>query len=201
MSVLKKNLVKFLISTNNFFVFVFPVHAQNTLLPPWSLLNAQLKAVLSGDPCIKVGNLSQTSSVMEIKINACNSDKAKSLAAFINSKYEFGNITVAVQVYSQETIPVYAEFPTALAEAANTLSQALTGNPYFLKAGIGEGERRNSVYAEFKPRVIHYFSDDLEDWKHETNVAAATAFKEVFKLDAFANDGKIRIYTGTREFN
>lgn len=174
--------------------------ANQTLLPPWYLLQSELNAVLSADPCVKVSDLLGNGLNMEVKINACSAEKANAIAAFVNKKYEFGdNLAVTVQVYSPNNIPVYANYPTTVEEAANLLDQALTGNNYFVKAGVGVGNGKGAAFAEFKPLVVHYYSDDIGDLYLNTNMAASAAFKEVFNLDPFGRNGNVRIFTGTSQ--
>ncbi|STY28025.1 Uncharacterised protein [Legionella wadsworthii] len=172
-------------------------HAANKmLLPPWYLLNHQLVAALDADPCVKVGDLTGEGMDMEIKIKVCKEDKARALAYFINRQHDFGNMVVTVKVYTEEYNPVEAIAPTTIKETVDLLNQALKGNKYFIKAGIGIRHQMETAYALFRPMIIQYYSDDISDWFLNTNEVAAKIFGAVLRLDPYSEDA-IKIYPST----
>lgn len=167
------------------------------LLPPWYLLNNQLSAALNADPCVHVGDLTGDGREMEIKITVCNEDKARALASFINRVHEFGdNLAVIVKVYSTDSVPVEAISLNSLKETIELLNQALKGNKYFIKAGLGTRQQAGAAYALFRPMIVQYYSDDISDWFLNTNEVAAKVFGEVFNLNPYS-EGSIKVYAST----
>lgn len=162
------------------------------LSPPWYLLQAQMKAVLQGDDCVKVGNLTGKGREMKIPVTVCDYKKALALAGFIAKPHEFGsNILVTIEVTAGST-PVPTQAPRSDKEAFSMLSEALDGSRYFVKAGYVHDQ----TFVEFSPTVIQYFSDDISDWYGMTNLTTAEAFKQVFDLNALAKAG-VKVYATT----
>jgi len=167
------------------------------LLPPWYLLNNQLSATLNADPCVKVNDLTGDGLEMEIKVTVCNEDKALALASFINRVHEYGDkLAVTVKVYSSDSVPVEANAPSSPDDAAELLNQALKGNKYFVRAGVGTRYFDEVAFALFKPMIVQYYSDDLSDWYLHTNEVAAKAFAAVLNLDPYL-EGAIKVYAST----
>ncbi|KTC81182.1 hypothetical protein Lche_3202 [Legionella cherrii] len=167
------------------------------LLPPWYLLNNQLSATLNADPCVKVSDLTGDGLEMEIKVTVCNEDKAHALASFINRIHEYGDkLAVTVKVYSSDSVPVEANAPSSPDEAAELLNQALKGNKYFVRAGVGTRYFDEAAFALFKPMIVQYYSDDLSDWYLYTNEVAAKVFAAVLNLDPYL-EGAIKVYAST----
>jgi hypothetical protein len=167
------------------------------LLPPWYLLNNQLSATLNADPCVQVSDLTGDGLEMEIKVTVCNEDKARALASFINRVHEFGDkLAVTVKVYSSDSVPVEASAPSTPDEAVELLNQALKGNKYFVRAGVGARHFDEAAFALFKPMIIQYYSDDISDWYLNTNEVAARAFGTVFNLDPYL-EGAVKMYAST----
>ena len=177
------------------------VNASNPSLlsPPWYLLQAKLSATLRADPCVHVSNLEGEGLDMKIKIEVCDYDKALALAAFLNKKHGFGEkLAVTTQVYAPTSLPVFANLPTSAEETAQVLNRALSGNTNFVKAGA---DKYSVVaYVEFKPAVVQYFSDDISDFYHNTNLLASTAFREVLGLNPFSRN-TVRVYATTSRMN
>jgi hypothetical protein len=180
----------------------FAFSANTLLTPPWYLLQKQLHAILNGDPCVKVDDLSGEGLDMVIKVNVCNDKKALALAAFINKHYEFGDqLAVTVSVYGPNFVPVQENLPTSIEDAADLLSRALTGNKYFVKTGMGKSPTAQpAVYAIFKPLVVQYHSDDIGDWYLNTNEVAAKIFSDVFNLHPY-DETAIKIFATTAQIN
>lgn len=170
------------------------VYANHSLLsPPWYLLQAKLSATLNSDPCVHVSDIIGEDLDMNIKIEVCNYDKAVALSAFLNKKHEFGKgAAVTTQVYAPGQLPVVTNLPKGAEETSEFLNRALSGNTYFVKTGIV----KNTAYAEFKPAVVQYHSDDLSDVYLNTNLVASTAFREVLDLNLFS-DKTARAYATT----
>lgn len=168
------------------------------LLPPWYLLNNQLSATLNADPCVHVGNLTGDGLAMEIQVTVCNEDKARALASFINRVHAYGDkLAVTVQVYS-DFVPIEANAPTTPEEAVERINQALKGNKYFLRAGLGTRQHEGTAYALFKSKIVQYYADDTSDWYLNNNEVAAKAFAAVFNLDPFL-EGAIKMYASTED--
>lgn len=169
----------------------------NTLSPPWYLLQKQLSATLNADPCVHVEDLTGAGLDMEIRITVCTNDKAHALAAFVNQRHEFGDkLAVTVVVYA-DFVPVDAPMPGTLEDATKLLSRALNGNNYFVKTGIGRSPTSvHSAYIVFKPAVIQYQSDDISDWYLNTNEVAANIFSDVLNLHPFTK-GALQIFVTT----
>jgi hypothetical protein len=166
------------------------------LLPPWYLLNNQLSALLNADSCVHVEDLTGEGRDMEIIISVCNEDKAQALAAFLNRTHDFGHLAVTVKVYTAESVPVNPIKPNDIKETVEMLNRALTGNKYFVKAGIGSTQQSEAAFAIFQPKVIQYYSDDISDWYLNTNEVASKVFSDVFNFNPFAEDA-VRIYATT----
>jgi hypothetical protein len=170
--------------------------AQNkTLLPPWFLLQAQLNATLNADPCVHVDELTGDSHKMEIQINVCDYNKAEALSAFVKKNYDYGNITLAINVLSPDLMPVTATAPRNLDETVGLLKRAFTGNKYFVTAGTVE-EVPDVAFIEFKPDVVQFYSDDISDWYLNTNLVASQAFNDVMNFNPFSQEG-VRVYATT----
>lgn len=179
-----------------FIFFTLNSSAFATLLPPWYILQNQLKAVLQNDTCVHVANLVGSGRDMKIVVDVCDNNKAQSLAAFISKQHEFGSkLMVDVVVVSNQSIikpePIYNTN-----QALSLMKQALEGNKHFVQAGGNS----DVMFAEFKPTVIQYLSDDISDWYRNTNLVAAEAFKQVLNLDKLIAVG-IRVYTTTTPVN
>lgn len=171
--------------------------AGNMLLPPWYLLQNQLSAALNADPCVHVADLTGDGHDMEIKITACNEDKAQALASFLNQTHAFGEqLAVTVKVYSADSVPVEASTPGSIKESVALLNRALKGNKYFIRARVGVRGYAEAGYAIFKPQIIQYYSDDISDWFLNNNEVAAKVFSDIFNLNPFA-EGAVKIYAST----
>lgn len=173
---------------------------QASLSPPWEILRAKLNATIGADPCVKVSDIEgRNYSVMKIRIDVCNYNKALALAGLLQKKYTFGKISVTTPIYiSSSSSEINAYPPNNLRETWIVLNAGLSGNPYIEK--IEFNEAKNIVYIEFKPIVVQYYSDDISDLYRNTNMAASAAFRDVFYLnkDPF-NRGKINAYATTVE--
>lgn len=164
--------------------------AKSGLIPPWYLLQTQLRTALEADPCVKVNSLTGEAQDMNIKIMVCNDRKAEALAAFLTKRHQFGEqLAVSVNVYAANLGQVAVQLPSSLEETTKLLSRALHGNKYFVKTGMGTSPMAQSAaYAVFKPRVVQYFADDISDWYQNTNEVAAKVFSDLFNLHPHTED-------------
>lgn len=170
------------------------------LIAPWYFLYAQISATLGKDPCVTVGNLVGEGPNMEININVCDYNKAEALSAFIIKQHDFGNLKqhdfgslmVTVNVLAPDSVPVSAQAPNDSKQAAAMLNLALTGNPYFAKAGsVGK-----AAFIEFKPLVVQFFSDNISDFYSNTNMVASWAFDDIMTFNSFSPKS-VKIYATT----
>lgn len=121
------------------------------LSSPWVNLYHEYEAMFGEDEDIK---LVINDEEKEIRLYVNGQDKADALCVLLPDKYEFGNITVMVEV-----IPSNEKL-----NKAQLFKKAFAGNPVHDYIETVEGIFNNPItYVVFKKEVCQYFNDNLGD--------------------------------------
>lgn len=126
---------------------------QVTISAPWEAHKRKLEALFAQDSEVTV-EATFTAEERHIAIRVENPAKAEALGYLLPTEVEFGNVKVAINV-----IP--ANKPTV----ASLLRTAFAGNPALKGVTVVKGafDTNAVTYAEFEPRVVQYWNDDLSN--------------------------------------
>lgn len=157
---------------------VLTAHAFAVSPPPYTL-QRQLKNSYGASACVKVSEVKEIGRISVIYVTGCQTDVAAGLAAVLRPKYQFGNLTVNVEVRDAagRYLPLSLNQPNTLAGAQRHLTNALQGNPYFVK--IHHMPAFITFLVEMKPQLIQFWNDNLADLNGYVHFVAADVFREV----------------------
>lgn len=159
------------------------------LSAPWETYVKKLKALFNGDPDIYVGNLMDADDFV-VNISVKNHKKFLALSKLLKTEVAFGNVNLHICLYDLENETMDKFDPIA------GFTEVFSKNPNL--AVIREitdiaGARHGFVC--FKPEVIQFFNDNLNDYYGNWNGLAQDIASEVFRSDL----GGIHFCTETSE--
>ena len=154
------------------------------LSSPWVTLSRQFEAMFGGDPDVKVKYIDGDGEYA-IKLFVEGQDKADALTEILPTEYEFGNVTVEVEV-----------IPADKAQKKEDLFRtAFEGNPAFSYAVTMDGIFANPItYVVFKNKVVQYWNDNLGD----INGNETTLYEDI-ATNLFGDEGGVCFCTDTPE--
>ena len=156
------------------------------LSPPWYTLYGMFQNTFGCDPHVTIGKLDTSTIPYRLPITVDDKQKGMSLQTIIRTFFQFGNISVKVDVgESWETIVIRDS-----AHLKEIFTTALTGNPLFVKSvaipSYPGSFNFYSVAVIFTKSVVQFFNDDLSEHYHNYNKVTADVFADLMKME-FAN--------------
>lgn len=164
------------------------------LLPPWVVLQNQVKATLGSDHCVKVDFLAPVGNSFNLDVHViCRGEsRAQAISDFVSTTHDFGGIDVTVRVFDSRGHLVSPQpFPADIEAKKKVIHAALRTNPYF--DGFQPGNIAFDFFIELTKCVVQYPADDISDSHGNINQVAADAFRQVLRLDEITT----RVGTGT----
>ena len=147
------------------------------LSAPWCTYQKKVKALFELDPDIDVKEVTEGTGDCdyEFDIVVRNHDKYNALKTLMETRVEFGNVTLGVHIfdaYKQET-----EFDIAM------LKTLFDGNGLVkdIKV-ITDSALAKHYYVRFQPTVVQFFNDDLSDFNGNWSGLAADIAREVMPV-------------------
>jgi len=146
---------------------------------PWDTFVKKVKALFENDPDIFVSDIYEpedglTDYIFAIQVR--NHEKFIALDRLLPGVKTFGNVTLGIDLFDEENTEVNA------VELFKTL---FDGNPI-----VAEIRTRTDTagvdwnYVLFKPEVVQFFDDDLNDYNGNWNGLAEDIAREVFEENA-----------------
>lgn len=124
------------------------------LSTPWVTLYRKFEAMFGDDPDIKLEYVAGDGNDPIIKMYVEGHDKADAIAQLIQLEYNYGGVTVSVNV-----IPANKSY-----NKADLFRRAFAGNPAFSYSVQAEGIFTNPItYVVLKNKVVQFWNDDLSD--------------------------------------
>lgn len=124
------------------------------LSSPWMTLYREIDALFGEDPSVRVTYAAGDGNDPVIRLYVDGQDKADALKRLLPSFYEFGNVSVELDL-----VPSNAEVSTA-----ELFRRAFGGNPAFSYAATLPDVASNEMnYVVFRNKVVQFFNDDLGD--------------------------------------
>lgn len=141
---------------------------------PWETFVKKVKALFEGDPDITVHDVyedDQTDYAFDITVR--RHDKFMALDRLLPSIKTFGGVTLGIVLYDEENgeVDVAGLFKTLFEGNPNVDSIKSRTDP----AGV------DWDYVLFKPEVVQFYDDDLNDYNGNWNGLAEDIAREVFE--------------------
>ena len=137
------------------------------LSPPWEIYRKKIEALFDGDPdVICVWDAERC----EEKLLVTGQDKAEALSALLPAEKDFGGVTMLITV-----VPDNGE-----KDMGTLFRQAFNGNPLFneaVRVGLMGGEL---TFVEFKPEVVQFYGDNMQDLRGNITTLPETVAREIF---------------------
>ena len=135
--------------------------ARMKLSPPWNTRYSQIAALFKYDPEVHVIFDEDN---YEVKLYVDDDDKASALATLLPDEYDFGNVTLKVQV-----VPANGEEVTLINDGTSLdelFETAFCGNGAFAFAKTVSGVMLldGITYVVFNKQVVQYYTDNLSDY-------------------------------------
>ena len=147
------------------------------LAAPWYTYQKKVKALFDRDPEIKVGDIilpedGRADYLFDIEIR--NHEKFLALDRVFPKCVQFGNITLAINLYDEENS----------AEADDVLAlyeKIFKGNPIVkdVRVAVDQTGTKHG-FVRFQPEVIQFFDDDIYDYEGNWTGLAQDIAREVF---------------------
>lgn len=143
---------------------------------PWQTFVKQIKALFDGDPDIKVSDIYEPEDGFtdySFAIMVRNHEKFVALDRLMVRTRTFGDVMLGVDLFDEENaeVDVAGLFKTLFNGNPNVDSIQTRTDP----AGV------NWHYVLFKPEVVQFFDDDLNDYNGNWNGLAEDIAREVFE--------------------
>lgn len=151
--------------------------ARMKLSPGWCIRYSQIAALFKYDPEVHVIFDEDN---YEIKLYVDDDDKASALATLLPDEYDFGNVTLKVQVVPANGKEVtLINDNTSLDELFET---AFCGNGAFVFAKTVNGVMLldGITYVVFNKQVVQYYTDNLSDYFGNCSTLYQEIAKDVF---------------------
>ena len=166
--------------------------ARIKLSPPWCTRYSQIAALFQYDSDVHVFFDEDN---YDIKLYVDNDDKAAALQILLPREYNFGNITLKIEIipanaddintFINENTPLDELFEIAF-DGNGAFSFAKTIHGVMLLDGI--------TYVVFKKQVVQYYTDDLSDYFGN----CSTLYQEIAK-DVFGEKQNLYYCTDTED--
>lgn len=157
------------------------LHAANAaaLAPPQYIFWAKVKATLTTDPCVTVGDLTRNAdATYSMTVAACDATQAKALNQILGRAKAPSTVTLQVAGPDGQTLPTTDTCAaTSMADAVTLYKEALGTNP--LIVGVSDQNGSPKLWVDVVPMVVQFYADNLGDQHGNMTLVAADAFTQV----------------------
>lgn len=147
------------------------------LAAPWYTYQKKVKALFARDPEIKVGDIilpedGRADYLFDIEIR--NHEKFLALDRVFPKCVQFGNITLAINLYDEEN-------DTGADDVLTLYETIFRGNPIVkdVRVAVDHAGTKHG-FVRFQPEVIQFFDDDIYDYEGNWSGLAQDIAREVF---------------------
>lgn len=157
--------------------------SNTNLSAPWNTYQKKLRALFENDPEIDVLDLmtsSKTNFDYSLEIDVSNHEKYNALVNVLPDTVNFGNVDVEIRLVDN------SKEAEAEVDYYNLYKTLFKDNPIVSEV-IKSNVRgmSNNIYVLFKPEVVQFFNDNLDDFEGNWTGLAQNIAMEVFdKHDA-----------------
>lgn len=149
------------------------------LQPGWDKLYSELVEMFRYDKNVHV---IYDRDNYEVKLYVSDKEKAEALSLLIPKEYNFGSVTLRVNVVDPNTNETVVS--ESYATTAMIFSYAFAGNPVLSFTSVVEGVFSNPItYVVFAKLIAQFFNDNLNDVYGNCTMLYADMAKDIFKAD------------------
>ena len=151
------------------------------LSPPWEEIHSMLQAFFASDSDIAVD--AEISDAYVLGIACYNEKKFNALNEVLRKRYEFGGVTLEIDVYLPTDIKRGDEPSDVSYDNAKNIKAALEGNELFDKIVMRNIMSSKVSFCLFKKEVVQFYNDDLTDLYGYASMLAEDIARIIFNTE------------------
>ena len=154
-------------------------------MPKWYVIREKIANTIGLDSEVEVSPLIEGEKIGIYDINIITDDKKKgsALNTIMKSKHFINNVLVDIKVMNKAG-KLYNSCDIFSKESIlNIIEDAFKGNPLYVKTALCKDAVRNAVYPIFKPTIIQFFNDNMNDYYNNFNGYPAQILKEILNVN------------------